>query len=267
VDTAKLNLPALHARMLERVVAAVRADGRFEALLGTGSLAYGGFDQHSDLDFVIVVRADDHTSAMAGREAFAAHLGSLLAAFSGEHVGEPRLLICLFGPPLLHVDLKFITATDLGTLSERPVVLWARNAGALERPLAGMTVSGHGRDAQWYEDRAWVWLHYVATKLLRGEHFEAIGGLDFFRDQVLGAMLQRNAGRRARCVRRIEDVDGAKALLAPTLPSTGQRSIAEALKRSAALYVELRAAEMPPSPVKGMPGLLLDFIDGKQSRA
>jgi hypothetical protein len=177
MDTGKRDLPALHARMIDRVVAAVRADERFEALLGTGSLAYGGFDEHSDLDFVIVVRADDHAAAMAGRQAFARRLGSLLAAFSGEHVGEPRLLICLFGPPLLHVDLKFITPADLPALSEHPVVLWARNPGDLERRLAGMTVSGRGRDAQWYEDRAWVWLHYVATKLLRGELFEAIGGL------------------------------------------------------------------------------------------
>jgi predicted nucleotidyltransferase len=253
--------------MLERVTAAVRADGRFEALLGAGSLAYGGFDEYSDLDFVIVVRADAHGAAMAERKAFAQRLGSLLAAFGGEHVGEARLLICLFGPPLLHVDLKFVTPGDLATLSEHPVVLWARDPDDLERRLARMTVSGLGRDAQWYEDRAWVWLHYVATKLLRGEHFEAIGGLDFFRDQVLGAMLQRNAGRRPRGVRRVEDVEGAKALLAPTLPSTGHRSIAEALKRSAALYVELREAELPRSPVKGMPGLLLDFIDGKQSRA
>jgi hypothetical protein len=261
------NLPDLHAQMLDRVIAAVQSDERFDALLGTGSLAYGGFDEHSDLDFVIVVRTDDHAAAMAGRQAFAARLGALLAAFSGEHVGEPRLLICLYGPPLLHVDFKFIAPGDLSTLSERPVVLWARNAGDLERRLAGMTVSGRGGDAQWYEDRAWVWLHYVATKLLRGEHFEAIGGLDFFRDQVLGAMLQRNAGRRPRGVRRVEDVEGAKVLLAPTLPSTGHRSIAEALKRSAALYVELREAEPPSSPVKGMPGLLLDFIDGKHSRA
>jgi hypothetical protein len=242
------SLPDLHAQMPDRVVAAVRCDDRFEALLGTGSLAYGGFDEHSDLDFVIVVRAADHAAAMAGRQAFAAGLGSLLA-FGGEHVGEPRLLICLFGPPLLHVDLKFIVPGDLSALSERPMVLWARNSDDLERRLA------------------WVWLHYVATKLLRGEHFEAIGGLDFFRDQVLGAMLQRNAGRRPRGVRRVEDVEGAKGLLAPTLPSTGHRSIAEALKRSAALYVELRTAEPPSSPVKGMPGLLLDFIDGKQSRA
>ena len=117
MDIAKLDLPDLHARMLERVVAAVRADERFEALLGTGSMAYGGFDEHSDLDFVIVVSAGDHAAAMAGRQAFAARLGSLLAAFSGEHVGEPRLLICLFGPPLLHVDLKLIAPDDLSAPS------------------------------------------------------------------------------------------------------------------------------------------------------
>lgn len=46
---------------------------------------------------------------MAQRMAFAGTLGHLLHAFTGEHVGEPRLLICLFGPQLLHVDLKFIT--------------------------------------------------------------------------------------------------------------------------------------------------------------
>ena len=38
------------------------------------------------------------------------------------------------------------------------------------------------------------------------------------------------------------------------------------MKRSAVLYVELREAEPPSSLVKGMPGLLLDFIDGS-SRA
>jgi hypothetical protein len=31
----------------------------------------------------------------------------LLVGFTGEHVGEPRVLICLYGPPVLHVDLKF----------------------------------------------------------------------------------------------------------------------------------------------------------------
>jgi hypothetical protein len=263
----KAQLPHLHAGMRDRVIAVMRDDERFQALLGSGSMAYGGFDEHSDLDLVLVVRAADHAQAMAERRGFAGKLGPLLAAFSGEHVGEPRLLICLFGPPLLHVDLKFITLADLSDLSERPVVLWARDAGEIERRVAAMTVRPRGRDAQWYEDRAWAWLHYAATKLLRSEYFEAIGALDFFRDQVLGAMLQRNAGRPPRGVRRVEEVEGASDRLAPTLPGTDRGSIARAVKRSATLYAELRQPDPPATPVAQMPALLLDFIDGRRPPA
>ena len=261
------KLSDLQAGMLDRVVTTVQHDERFEALLGSGSLAYGGFDEHSDFDFVVVVRAGDHAQVMRERHRFAAGLGCLLAAFTGEHVGEPRLLICLFGPPLIHVDLKFITLPDLSGLSERPVVLWARNSGEIKQRVAAMTIRPRRRDAQWYEDRAWVWLHYAATKLLRGEHFEAIGALDFFRDQVLGAMLQRNAGRSARGVRRVEEVEGALDVLAPTLPGPDRSSITEAIRRSATLYAELSRADPPLRRVARMPALLLDFIDGHRSRA
>ena len=50
----------------------------------------------------------------AGASAFAAGLGPLLACFTGEHVGEPRLLIALYGPPPVHVDLKFVPVLGLG---------------------------------------------------------------------------------------------------------------------------------------------------------
>jgi hypothetical protein len=53
-------------------------------------------------------------------------MGNLLAAFTGEHVGEPRLLICLFADPLMHVDLKFISLGQLSSRVEDPVILWER---------------------------------------------------------------------------------------------------------------------------------------------
>ncbi|NRS94850.1 hypothetical protein DFH40_002566 [Clostridium beijerinckii] len=46
---------------------------------------------------------------MNERIKIAESLGTLLSAFTGEHVGEPRLLICLCEPELLHVDLKFVS--------------------------------------------------------------------------------------------------------------------------------------------------------------
>src|SRR3990167_4300952 len=77
------------AEMLDRVAAKLQNDERFEALLGSGSLAYGGFDENSDLDLVVVTRSDSHVAVMTERRGFASDLGELLAAFTGEHVGEP----------------------------------------------------------------------------------------------------------------------------------------------------------------------------------
>lgn len=247
--------------MLERIVAALPGDDRVEALLGGGSMVHGGFDEHSDLDLIVVARADAHAALLADARAFAIRFGALLAAFTGEHVGEPRLLICLYGPPLLHVDFKFVAPADLDDLFERPLVLWARDGEAIARRVArGKVRPPQTHDPQWYEERMWLWLHYAATKLLRGELFEAASSLDFIRLMVLGPMLQRNAGVRQRNVRNIENVAGAAERLVPTMPPYESVAIAEALRRTAALYIELRQANPPPSPVVGMPGMLLDFI-------
>ncbi|MBL0897248.1 MAG: nucleotidyltransferase domain-containing protein [Reyranella sp.] len=255
------NLPVLHGAMLEKIVAAMPADARFEALLGTGSMAYGGFDEESDLDLLLLVRPDMQATVMAERRAFAAGMGDLLACFTGEHVGEPRLLICLYGPPPLHVDLKFVAANDPGSFAERPLLLWARDPGALKRRIEELEIKPAGRTAQWFEDRTWLWLHYSATKLRRGELFEAMSGLDFFRDVVLGPMLRRNAGERPRGLRRIETRPGARDRLLPTLARYDRVAIAWALRGSVALYMELRAADPPPAPTAHMPQALLDFID------
>ena len=258
------KLPDLHKKMLDRVVATVRDDPRFEALLASGSLAAGGFDEQSDLDLILVVSAEAEVATMAARREFAAGLGELLAAFSGEHVGEPRLLICLYGLPLLHVDLKFVTADDLGSFTERPLVLWAHEDAGLRHRLDSIEIKPAGHTAQWFEDRTWLWLHYSATKMRRGEYFEALSGLDFFRDVVLGPMLRRNAGERPRGLRRIEGNPGARDRLLPTLAAYDRTAIADALRRTIVLYMELRAADPPPVPTAHMPQALLDYIDGRQ---
>lgn len=255
------KLPAMHAAMLEKIVAAMSGDPSFEALLGTGSMASGGFDEESDLDLVLVVRSEAHDGVMTEKRAFAGRLGALLAAFTGEHVGEPRLLICLYGPPLLHVDLKFVVTDDLGSFSERPLLLWARDIPTFRSRLDAIPIGQAGHSAQWFEDRTWLWLHYSVTKVRRGEYFEALSGLDFFRDVVLGPMLRRNAGEGPRGLRRIEGSPGARERLLPTLATYDRAAIIEALRQSIALYIKLREADPPPAPTAHMPQALLDYID------
>jgi hypothetical protein len=47
-------------------------DDRFEALLAGGSIVHGGFDEHSDIDLVPVVRDDAYAQVMATRRETAA---------------------------------------------------------------------------------------------------------------------------------------------------------------------------------------------------
>ena len=92
------TLPDLHRSFAEQLKLKLQSDSRIHSLLAGGSFIHGGFDQYSDLDFVVVVDPFYYDEIMAQRMAFAGTLGHLLHAFTGEHVGEPRLLICLFGP-------------------------------------------------------------------------------------------------------------------------------------------------------------------------
>jgi hypothetical protein len=231
------------------------------ALLAGGSYVHGGFDDHSDLDFVILVQEERYGEVMASRLEFAERLGDLLAAFTGEHVGEPRLLICLYGPPLIHIDLKFVKPSDLDRLVERPSVLFARDPGQVESLLEAAAVEWPNASPDWFEQRAWIWLHYGAAKLARGELFEAIGMLAFFRDQVLGPMLHRRAGRLQRGVRRIEMLDGnAVGQLANTIATFDTESVRAAFLNAMDMYLDLRADELPSQQVVSMPAAIRNYL-------
>lgn len=192
-----------HRRFLESALPRLLADARITGILGAGSLISGQMDEYSDLDLVIATEPAGFQSIMAQRLEIAASLGPLLSGFTGEHVGEPRLIICLYGPPALHVDLKFVSLPDLAKRVEEPVVLWERD-GRVSAVLA----EGQGiypqPDWQWIEDRFWVWIHYGASKIGRGELGEAVTGCGFLLETVLGPLSLLEAGARANGMRYVE---------------------------------------------------------------
>ncbi|HQQ71965.1 MAG TPA: hypothetical protein PLL92_16900, partial [Alicycliphilus sp.] len=114
------SLPGVHRAFLDGALPVLAADERLLGVAAVGSFAEDRMDAHSDLDLVLCCEARDHAALLDGRQALAASLGRLVAAFTGEHVGEPRLLICLYGPPVLHVDLKFMCVDDLGARDDEP---------------------------------------------------------------------------------------------------------------------------------------------------
>ncbi|MBB6674685.1 oxalate:formate antiporter [Cohnella nanjingensis] len=225
---------------LETTKRELSRDERFLALLAGGSLLSGTMDEFSDLDLILVYAPEHREAIMADRLSIAGRFGSLLSAFTGEHVGEPRLVICLFGPPALHVDLKFVTPSELERRIENPSVLWERGA-EIGRVLERTSPAYPALDRQAIEDRFWVWVHYAATKLGRGELFECMDTITFIRSQVLGPLLAIANGQPPRGVRRVEQWGGpAVEELAETIPLNSRESCYRALLACIGMYVRLR---------------------------
>lgn len=229
---------------LDHALPRLQADERLLGVAAGGSFISGHLDEYSDIDLVLVYR-DQGGPAPAERMQVARSLGHLLAAFTGEHVGEPRLLICLYGPPLLHVDLKFVALGEFGVRVENPKILWERD-GDLSTALRAAPGKWPYPDSQWIEDRFWVWIHYAAAKLGRGELFEVLDMLGFLMALVFGPLAMVEQKQRPQGTRRLE-TQAAKWLpaLRETVATHDAHSCAAALRAAVRLYRELRERVAP----------------------
>lgn len=234
-------VPKPHADFLARALDRLRQDPRIVGVAAGGSYLSRSMDEFSDLDLVIAVEPREFDALSRERREIARGLGPLLAAFTGEHVAEPRLLICLYGPPLLHVDLKFMSLADMSPRVEDPVVLWDRD-GRLAEALRAGEARYPQPDLQWIEDRFWTWIHYGAVRVGRGELFEAIDFLGFLRRHVLGPLALRISGARPHGVRKIETSAPELARgMEATVATYDRRACAAALRAAVEMYRTLRA--------------------------
>ena len=216
-----------------------------EAITG---LAIGGswinneLDEYSDLDLLVITREKitDDKNKMFG---YAKLLGHFLSGFTGEHVGEPRLLICLYEHPLLHVDLKFLTMEELAHRVETPTVLFDKT-GKIQEILNRSAAHFPYPDYQWIEDRFWIWVHYALLKTGRGEYLEALDFLGFIRMIVLGPLLQIKNDCLPRGVRKVETELNGEDLreLKTTIATYDRTSLLNSLKNAVKLYRRLRTS-------------------------
>ncbi len=235
------RIPARLRQFAAGAVAAAVGDDRLLAVIVGGSVASGTADEYSDLDLVLVSTADAHRHLLAEAMDFAGRLGPLLVAFTGEHVGEPRLLITLYGPPATHVDLKFVSVDDLDTRVENGLVLWQRD-DRIRDALARTTPAWPSADAQWIEDRFWVWIHYVAAKVGRGELFEAVDALGTIRGAALAPLLTAGRTDKPSGTRRVEQLAPEHmGALAATVARPDRADCLRAVQATVDLYQQLRA--------------------------
>lgn len=232
---------------IERATAVVQADERFAGLTVGGSWREGRLDEWSDLDLVLVGYPEHQPALLANSHDIAESLGDLLSGFTGDHIGHPNVLICLYDSPLLHVDLKFIPLAGFEDRVEDPVILFERH-GELSEILSRTQGAYPMPDLQWIEDRFWVWIHYAALRLGRGELLELNDHLGYLRNTVLGSLQLMKHGQSPRRVRRAE-MDLPPQALAQLIDTIGRyerQALYQATLATAELYRELREFHATP---------------------
>ena len=234
------NYKNTHQQFASQAVSTLGSDNGIIGIAAAGSWITAELDDFSDLDLIIVT-----TEPVGGdkerMKTYANRLGNLLNAFTGEHVGEPRLLICLYSDPLLHVDLKFVTLEEFGTRIETPVILLDKDE-QLKNRIEQSAANFPHPDCQWIEDRFWTWIHYGLLKVGRGEYFEALDFMGFLRMVVLGPLVHLRNGNLPRGVRKVEmqlePVD--LAALKNTLAGHDKNSIMQSIGHAIDIYRRLR---------------------------
>ena len=224
----------------DKVLSIVKEDPQVIGLAAAGSFITDELDEYSDLDLILITK--ERVAGNKGKMMqYAASFGDLISGFTGEHVGEPRVLICLYDNPLLHVDIKFLQLPEFQTRVEDPVILFERE-DQLTAVIQSTKAEWPLLDYQWIEDRFWTWVHYACLKIGRGELLEAFDFLSFLRMTVLSPLLQVKNKKLPRGLRRVEtelspaDLENLKI----TIAQYNKASIIKALENSVSIYRTLR---------------------------
>ncbi|AIS57786.1 nucleotidyltransferase domain-containing protein [Vibrio coralliilyticus] len=237
------TLPDSHKQLLIKIVDQFSQDSRILGIGASGSYASDSMDRFSDLDLVIAINPDDFAEVMAQRFQLIDKIEGKLAAFTGEHVGEPRLVIALYEPDTVHVDFKFVALPDAAVRVDDTQVVWQRGS-SLSDVLYSSEHHYPQPEPQWIEDRIWIWLHYGATKIARGEYFEAMEFLSFLRTVALSPLALKQQGMTPSGVRKIEQrLPDFTDQLKQTVCPPDRKALIPALEKMVEIYLSLREQE------------------------
>jgi len=231
----------IQASFVNGITEVLKADDSVLGLTVGGSWLSGEIDEFSDLDLILVTK-EKISGSIDRMKAYASRFGKLLSAFTGEHIGDTRVLICLYDDPLLHVDIKFLTIDEFSKRVESPVILLDKS-GELRKVIESTEAKFPKPDFQWLEDRFWIWIHYALLKIGRGEYFESFDFFGSLRSIVLGPLLHMKSNSDPRGVRKLEFIssDEDMNMMKATLPAYDKESLLRSLNASVALYRKLRS--------------------------
>jgi predicted nucleotidyltransferase len=172
--------PPHYQAVIDRFVAACRADERVAAAFLVGSYATGAADDHSDLDLFVVTVEGTFDDFAAGRQAFARQLGEPLFQ---EDFDLPATLFLIF-PDGAEVELNVLPESRVGQLLDRPHWSLLDKKGLLTGAPPAYEADATGEAAETLRRQiAWFWhdLSHFVTALSRGRLWWASGQLEALR--------------------------------------------------------------------------------------
>ena len=176
MDSYAFPPPHLQA-ILNRFVAACRADKRVTAALLVGSYARGAADTHSDLDLFLIT--DD-----AAYDDFSAARGDFVRAFGEplfrEDFDLPDIIFLIF-PEGAEVEIHFAPAAQLGAILDEPHWSLLDKRGLLAAAPAPYAAADAPQSAEALRRQiAWFWhdLSHFTTAVARGQLWWAAGQLE-----------------------------------------------------------------------------------------
>jgi hypothetical protein len=195
----------MHQDFIQKIKTTLSQDPKIIGAAAGGSYIDQSLDEYSDLDIHLVVQKSYCQLNVLEKLEVLKALPTPLTAYSNGH--DNRVLICLYdyNPLILHVDWKWCSLEAFKDRVENPIVLFEKEK-ALTKIMQETDYGYPPIDYQEEEKRFWSWMHYILTKIGRGELIEAHHYLLEVQSCLLGPLFLKKNGLSPRRMRRIEQI-------------------------------------------------------------
>jgi hypothetical protein len=199
----------MHLNLVKKAEICLKEDKGFLGMAIGGSWIDNKLDQFSDLDLYLIM---DNALVLSFEEKkeIQHKWGNLLTFYINGHDENVTVSLYDFAPDLLHVDCKWIYLEGFQKRVENPSIIFEKDR-LLSNCIRDFPSEGYELpNFELNEMRFWSWMHYIFSKIGRGEIIEAYGYLCEVRNCCVGPMvLHKNAltPRRMRHAEHLPEAD------------------------------------------------------------
>jgi hypothetical protein len=193
----------LHRNFVNKASLQLKDDPRFMGMAIGGSWIDHKLDEYSDLDIYLIM-VEDFNPKIEEKRAILEAFGKILCFYTNTNDENVTVSLFNFEPLLLHVDCKWIHLDGFRKRVENPTIIF-EHGKLLSDCIDNYPSEGYELpDLNLNEMHFWTWVHYILSKIGRGEIFEAHGYLCEVRNYCLGPMILQKNGMSARRLRHLE---------------------------------------------------------------